>query len=38
MNEEQKFFKLLKDSNELKRNHKNLDKENRVAFDTLVKF
>jgi hypothetical protein len=38
MNEQQKFFKLLKYSNELKRNNKYLDKEDPEAFDTLLKF
>ena len=38
MNEQQNFFKLLKYSNELKRNNKYLDKEDREAFDTLLKF
>ena len=38
MNEQQNFFKLLKYSNELKRNNKYLDKEDPEAFDTLLKF
>ena len=38
MNEQQNFFKLLKYSNELKRNNKYLDEEDREAFDTLLKF
>ena len=38
MNEQQKFFKLLKYSNELKINNKYLDKEDPEAFDTLLKF
>jgi hypothetical protein len=38
MNDQQKFFKLLKYSNELKRNNKYLDKEDPEAFDTLLKF
>jgi len=38
MNDQQNFFKLLKYSNELKRNNKYLDKEDPEAFDTLLKF
>ena len=38
MNEQQKFFKLLKDSNKLRRNNKYLSKEDPEAFDTLLKF
>jgi hypothetical protein len=38
MSMEQRFFKLLKYSNELKRNNKYLDKEDPEAFDTLLKF
>ena len=38
MNEQQNFFKLLKYSNQLKRNNKYLDKEDPEAFDTLLKF
>jgi len=38
MNDQQKFFKLLKYSNELKRNNKSLRKEDPEAFDTLLKF
>ena len=38
MNDQQNFFKLLKYSNELKRNNKYLDKEDPEAFDTLLEF
>ena len=38
MNDQQKFFKLLKYSNELKVNNKYLDKEDPEAFDTLLNF
>ena len=38
MNEEQKFFKLLRYSNELKINNKYLDNEDPEAFDTLLNF
>jgi len=38
MNDQQNFFKLLKCSNELKKNNKYLDKEDPEAFDTLLKF
>lgn len=38
MNDQQKFFKLLKYSNELKINNKYLDKEDPEAFDTLLNF
>ena len=38
MNDQQNFFKLLKYSNELKRNNKYLDKEDPEAFDTLLNF
>ena len=38
MNEQQNFFKLLKCSNELKKNNKYLDKEDPEAFDILLKF
>ena len=38
MNEQQNFFKLLKYSNELKKNNKSLDKEDPEAFDTLLNF
>jgi hypothetical protein len=38
MNDQQKFFKLLKYSNKLKRNNRYLDKEDPEAFDTLLKF
>ncbi len=38
MNDQQNFFKLLKYSNELKRNNKYLDKEDPEAFDALLKF
>lgn len=38
MNEEQKFFKLLKYSNELKKNKKSLDEEDPEAFDMLLHF
>jgi hypothetical protein len=38
MNEQQKFFKLLKYSNELKKNKKSLLKENPEVFDVLLDF
>ena len=38
MKDQQKFFKLLKYSNILKRNNKYLSKEDSEAFDTLLKF
>jgi hypothetical protein len=38
MNEQQKFFKLLKYSNELKKNKKYLSKEDPEAFDMLLHF
>jgi hypothetical protein len=38
MNEQQKFFKLLKYSNELKKNKKSLRKEDPEAFDMLLHF
>ena len=38
MNDQQNFFKLLKYSNELKKNKKSLFKEDPEAFDTLLKF
>ena len=38
MSMKQRFFKLLKYSNKLKRNNKYLDKEDPEAFDTLLKF
>jgi hypothetical protein len=38
MNEQQKFFKLLKYSNELKKNKKSLLKEDPEAFDMLLHF
>ena len=38
MNEEQKFFKLLRYSNELKINNKYLDNEDPEAFDNLLNF
>ena len=38
MNEQQNFFKLLKYSNELKRNNKYLNNEDPEAFDTLLNF
>ena len=38
MNEQQKFFKLLKYSNKLKRNNKYLDKEDPEAFNVLLNF
>ena len=38
MSMEQRFFKLLKYSNKLKRNNKYLDKQDPEAFDTLLKF
>ena len=38
MKDQQKFFKLLKYSNILKRNNKYLSKEDPEAFDTLLKF
>ena len=38
MNDQQNFFKLLKYSNELKRNNKSLKNEDPEAFDTLLKF
>ena len=38
MNDQQNFFKLLKYSNELKRNNKYLSKQDSEAFDTLLKF
>jgi len=37
MNQQQKFFKLVKYSNELKKNKKSLLKEDPEAFDTLLK-
>jgi hypothetical protein len=38
MNEQEKFFKLLKYSNELKKNKKSLLKENPEVFDVLLDF
>ena len=38
MNDQQKFFKLLKYSNELKKNKKSLRKEDPEAFDMLLHF
>ena len=38
MNDQQNFFKLLKYSNELKRNNKYLDKEDSEAFNLLLNF
>ena len=38
MNEQQNFFKLLKYSNELKKNNKYLGTEDPEAFDTLLNF
>lgn len=38
MNDQQKFFKLLKYSNKLKINNKYLDKQDPEAFNTLLKF
>ena len=38
MNDQQNFFKLLKYSNELKRNNKDLSKQDSEAFDILLKF
>ena len=38
MNEQQKFFKLLKYSNELKKNKKSLRKKDSEAFDLLLNF
>jgi hypothetical protein len=38
MNDQQKFFKLLKYSNELKKNKKYLSKEDPEAFDMLLNF
>jgi hypothetical protein len=38
MNEQEKFFKLLKYSNELKKNKKSLLKENPEVFDVLLGF
>ncbi len=38
MNEQQKFFKLLKYSNELKKNKKSLRKKDPEAFDMLLHF
>ena len=38
MNEQQKFFKLLKYSNELKKNKKSLRKEDPEVFDVFLRF
>ena len=38
MNDQQNFFKLLKYSNELKKNKKSLRKKDSEAFDILLKF
>lgn len=38
MNDQQNFFKLLKYSNELKKNNKYPNKKDPEAFDTLLKF